>query len=68
MVLLITILCVMRETPLSRWTWQLEPNSVFSILTTASKTALMVPSRRMPQPAEAEARSTTPAVEPHAGL
>ncbi|KAF6825193.1 hypothetical protein CPLU01_10399 [Colletotrichum plurivorum] len=43
MVLLIALLCVIRETPLSRWTWQLEPNSVISILTTDSKTALMVP-------------------------
>lgn len=43
MTLLIALLCVIRETPLSRWTWQLEPNSVISILTTASKTALMVP-------------------------
>nr|XP_036576339.1 uncharacterized protein CTRU02_13716 [Colletotrichum truncatum]KAF6783064.1 hypothetical protein CTRU02_13716 [Colletotrichum truncatum] len=43
MCLLVAVLLQVQNTPLARWTWNIQPSSVISILTTFGKAAMMVP-------------------------
>ncbi|KAF6814281.1 hypothetical protein CSOJ01_04172 [Colletotrichum sojae] len=43
MCLIIAVLFRVQDTKLASWTWEIQPSSVISVLTTISKTAMMVP-------------------------
>ncbi|KAL0938721.1 uncharacterized protein CTRU02_205331 [Colletotrichum truncatum] len=43
MCLIIAVLFHVQNRPLAKWTWNIQPSSVISVLTTIGKTAMMVP-------------------------